>query len=99
MTPGCVFERAFRMHPKDPTPRLLYGLFFHRMGNLKRALDQYQIAAKLRPNWAEAHYNIGLIYLRQKNYAAARKHAKRAYALGYPLPALRNKLKKAGHWP
>jgi len=99
MTPECVFDRAIRFHPKDPTPRLLYGLFFHRIGKLKSALGQYRTAAKMRPNWAEVHYNMGLVYLRQKDYAAARVQAKKAYALGYPLPALRNKLKKAGVWP
>jgi hypothetical protein len=28
----------------------------------------------------------------------ALEHAHRAYALGYPLPGLRNRLKRAGAW-
>jgi len=99
MTPECVFDRAFRFHPEDPKLRLLYGLFFYRSKKLERALQQFKIAAKMSPDWAEVFYNIGLVYFRQKNYSAARVNAKKAYTLGYPLAGLRNRLKKAGAWP
>jgi tetratricopeptide (TPR) repeat protein len=44
------------------------------------------------------HYNLGLAYFELKDYDQALEHAKRAYALGHPLPGLRDKLKRAGKW-
>ena len=63
---------------------------------LDDAIKQYQIATKLDPNSAEAHYNLGLAYLAKKNNQAAFKQAKLAYQLGYPLPGLKNKLAAQG---
>jgi hypothetical protein len=53
---------------------------------------------ELMPDSAEAHYNLGLLYVRSGEYAEARTHAGRAYALGYPLPGLRDQLDRAGQW-
>ena len=47
---------------------------------------------------AEMHYFLGLVLVKQQAWEEARKHAAEAYRLGYPLPALRNKLKAVGHW-
>ncbi len=47
---------------------------------------------------AEMHYFLGLTYVKLKNWDAAREQARKAYALGYPLPGLKNKLRAAGQW-
>jgi hypothetical protein len=39
---------------------------------------------------------MGLLYLKMKRLDEAEKHGRRAYELGYPLPALKNKLAAAG---
>ena len=44
----------------------------------------------------ELYYNRGLLEFERKNYEVAAAYASKAYAGGYPLPALRNKLAKAG---
>lgn len=46
---------------------------------------------------AEIHYLLGLTYLDLKSYEPARAHARDAYRLGYPLPALRDRLRQAGY--
>ena len=46
----------------------------------------------------EAHYNLGLLYFNQKNFSKSVEHARLAYDLGYPLPGLKSKLMKKGHW-
>jgi tetratricopeptide (TPR) repeat protein len=48
---------------------------------------------------AEVQYNLGLLNLESGNTDAAVENARRAYALGYPLPGLKTKLAKLGHWP
>lgn len=47
---------------------------------------------------AEIHYNLGLIELELGNKQAAVEHAKKAYALGHPLPGLQRRLERAGLW-
>lgn len=45
---------------------------------------------------SEINYFLGLILCDMKDYAAARPYAAKAYALGYPLPGLRDRLARAG---
>jgi hypothetical protein len=43
-------------------------------------------------------YNIGLTYFDVGEFDKALVSAHRAYGGGFPLPGLRNKLKRAGKW-
>jgi len=95
----CYFDRAIRFRPKDGVVRLLYGIYLHRSDKLKKALEQYEVGLKLIPKSSELNYNVGLLYYDLKKYKLANKYAAIAYKLGYPLPGLRNMLKKVGHWP
>lgn len=46
---------------------------------------------------AELNYFIALLYVNRGQMANAQKHAAVAYANGYPLPGLRDRLAKAGY--
>ncbi|MCX2981315.1 hypothetical protein EYC98_10610 [Halieaceae bacterium IMCC14734] len=46
----------------------------------------------------EIHYFLGLNYHQKGMYDLSLQHAKAAYKLGYPLPGLKNKLMRSGHW-
>lgn len=94
----CYFDRAIRFKPNDGVVYMLYGIYLHRKGDLKQALEQYNHALALMPKSAEAHYNLGLLNVDLKDYQAARANALRADELGYPLPGLKNKLRKLGVW-
>ncbi len=61
-------------------------------------MEQYQAAADLEPENATVNYNLGLMYLKEKDYEQAIVYAKIAYELDFPLPGLRNKLVKTGKW-
>lgn len=97
-TAECYFDRAIRWRPNDPNVRLVYGIYLQLIGNLNNALEQYKFSEKLQPNSADLQYNLGLLYFEKKEYALAKKHAQKAYQLGYPLPGLRDKLKRVGYW-
>lgn len=97
-SPECYFDRATRWRPNDATVRMINGLYLHRIGKTDDALVLYEQAVAMAPNSAEIHYNIGLLYASLKDYDDALDHAHKAYDLGYPLPGLRNKLKRAGKW-
>jgi len=95
----CFFDRAFRFKPKDGIARMIYANYLLKIGGRRAdAIEQYQIAVRLEPGSANINYNVGLMYLKDKNYEQAIKYAKKAYQLGFPLPGLRNKLVKTGKW-
>jgi len=95
----CFFDRAMRFRPGDGIVRMLYANYLLKFkGRAEEALEQYQEAVKIQPEHANINYNIGLLYLKAKNYEQSVVHAKKAYKLGFPLPGLRNKLKRAGKW-
>lgn len=98
-TVECFFDRAMRFRPGDGIVRMLYGNYLLKLkGRSEDALEQYQEAVRLEPDNANINYNIGLLYLKRKNYEESVAYAKKAYELGFPLPGLRNKLKRAGKW-
>lgn len=94
----CYFDRAIRFRSDDGTVRMIYGGYLSKIDKPNQAIEQLEIAVKLSPDNATAHYNLGLLYFDKKDYGKAKKHAKSAYALDFPLPGLKNKLKQAGRW-
>lgn len=94
----CYFDRALRQKPDDARVHALFGGYLLALNQVDDALEQLRSAAQLEPDNATAHYNLGLLYLRKKDYARARASAQQAYALGFPLPGLKNKLAAAGQW-
>jgi tetratricopeptide (TPR) repeat protein len=94
----CWFERAQRLNPRDGVVRMVFGVHLMRTGKLEDAEKALVEARELNPDSAEAHYNLGLLYVRRGKYPEARDAAERAYSLGFPLPGLRDQLKAKGHW-
>ena len=87
-TVDCYFKRAMAFKPDDGYVYMIYGLYLQKSGDYKKALKEYTVALKLLPENAELYYNMGLLY------NEAEKYANKAYELGYPLPGLRDILKK-----
>ncbi|MGK5047916.1 tetratricopeptide repeat protein [Janthinobacterium sp. GB4P2] len=97
-TVSCYFERAIAFAPHDVTARMVYGNYLLATGQDATALEQLDAASRLAPDQATIQYNLGLMYVKKKEYEKASGHAQKAYALGFPLPGLKNKLKAAGKW-
>ncbi|WP_317202249.1 tetratricopeptide repeat protein [Janthinobacterium sp.] len=94
----CYFERALRFAPDDAAVLSAYANFALKQGRPEQALPLFQRAAALEPENAAVNYNMGLAYLKRRDYAQANVYAQKAYALGFPLPGLRNLLRAAGQW-
>ncbi len=94
------FNKAISMTPDNATVHIGKGNYLQRHQRFDDAIESYKQALLHNPNSTSAHYNLGLAYLAQKQYAAANEHAQHAYALGgASLPAgLRDKLVSAGAW-
>ncbi|NYE60126.1 tetratricopeptide (TPR) repeat protein [Duganella sp. 1224] len=97
-TVECYFERALRFRADDARVQALYGAYLLALGQIDAALEKLEAAARLEPANPTAHYNLGLLYLKKKDYDKARASAQQAYGMGFPLPGLKNKLIAAGEW-
>jgi tetratricopeptide (TPR) repeat protein len=97
-TVDCYFERAIRFQPDDGEVRMVYGLHLLKIGDKTASSRELEKAAELSKGNAQVHYNLGLAYFELGNYEQAMAQAKLAYALQFPLPGLRDKLKRAGKW-
>jgi tetratricopeptide (TPR) repeat protein len=94
----CYFERAMRFRPDDGAVHAEFGNYMHALGKQDKAFAAFKKAAAMAPENAAINYNLGLAYFEKKNFAEALNYAKRAYALGFPLPGLKNKLVAVGKW-
>ncbi len=94
----CYFDRALRQSPGDGQVYILHGIFLHKKGAYEAALEKYRKAEQLLPDSEDVHYNLGLLYVDTKKYELARQEAEIVYSRNYPLPGLRNKLKRLGYY-
>lgn len=94
----CYFKRAIVFRPKDGISRMVYGIFLVRSGKLDGAEKNYRDALELIPGSPELHHNLSLLYILTEDFEAARKHAREAYRLGFPLMGAKNKLVRLGQW-
>lgn len=97
-TADCYFDRAMRMAPDDPMPHVIYASYLRSRQKPAEAMRELDQAETLRgnPSSFDLDYNLGLLYFDLGEYDKATVAAKRAYALGAPLPALKAKLKAKG---
>lgn len=94
----CRFERAERFAPDDAGVKVIHGLYLIRTGKQERGKEILDRARALAPDNPDILYNLGLAYFEIKEYEYALDSAHAAYARGFPLPGLRNKLRRAGKW-
>jgi uncharacterized protein (TIGR02996 family) len=94
----CYFDRAIRFRPDDTTVRMIYATFLFDSARPAEADAQLEQVDKRAGDDAFTHYNVGLIYIEHKNFDKALDQAKKAYALGFTRPELREQLKAAGKW-
>lgn len=91
-------DRAIAAQPGNSTGYSAKAMVLRRQKKLADArvvLEEGNQATE--GNSAEVEYFLGLTCADLKDYTCAVEHARRAYALGYPLPGLRSKLKAAGY--
>ncbi len=55
-----------------------YGVAFQRYGHPDQAMELFQRAIVKDPNYAGSYYNMGLLYLGEKQYSKARVNLKKA---------------------
>lgn len=94
----CYMQRAEVFRPTDGMVKTIYGLYLLKAGRTQDAIRKLEAARNLDERDSNVHYNLGLAYFELGHYDQALASAHRAYAAGFPLPGLRDKLKRAGKW-
>lgn len=97
-TTTCFLKRAIVFAPNDMIPRMLLAKHYSQLGKVDDAIKVLQEADAMVPGDANLAYNMGLLYADKKQYDEALAYAHKAYQAGFPLPGLREKLKRAGQW-
>lgn len=95
---ACWFDRAVAFRPDDIQIRILWAFELIKLKDAAAALEQTRAAEELANDNAAAQYNVGLLYFDLGDYERSMANAKLAYAGGFSLPGLRDKLIRAGKW-
>ena len=92
-------DRALAAQPKDARAYVGMALLQRDMKKLEAARDTLLRGdAAVEGKSVEIHYNLGLVLLEMGELDRAYEYASKAYAAGYPLTGLKDRLKKAGAW-
>jgi len=73
---------AQKYDPLSPEVSVLIGLSFLSGGESDRAIQQFQKALDLEPNFWVAHHMLGMAYMKEKRYGEARNELAKATDLG-----------------
>jgi Tfp pilus assembly protein PilF len=57
--------------PRDPRGRMNLGKVYFALEKYDLAIDEYKRALELNADYVNAHYNLGLVYLKKNNNSAA----------------------------
>lgn len=55
-------DHSLQLNPKQPQALNLMGIIEYNKGNLKKAIEYYDAAILNKPDYANAHYNLALLY-------------------------------------
>lgn len=90
-----TWKRAIQIQPTSKYSYLAFAEALRSERRYKEALEILLVydKQKIEPA-ADAEYFLGTTYFDLQMYDEAKVHADKAYELGYPFPALREKLKR-----
>ncbi|HEX9023106.1 MAG TPA: tetratricopeptide repeat protein [Geobacteraceae bacterium] len=65
------FHSVVANYPRDPRGRLNLGRVYFALDKLDLAIEEYRKAIELNRDYANAYYNLGMVYLKTKDNHAA----------------------------
>ncbi|MBU1950915.1 MAG: tetratricopeptide repeat protein, partial [Candidatus Eisenbacteria bacterium] len=71
-------SKAIESEPTNVKGRIALGFEYASQGFVDEAIVQFEVAAKLRPDFPDVRYNLGLLYLHQDRSEEAIRHLEKA---------------------
>ncbi len=79
--------KAKELDPDNPATDMMLGLAYQKRGDLEKAEEYLRMAIRKKPDYAEAHNNLGnLLSLQGKSEEAIREYEKAVENVTYPTP-------------
>src|SRR3989449_1218312 len=76
-----LWSHAVAIDPRSPVGQYSRGLVLAQQGKLTEAMEHYQTALRLNPDYADAHNNVGAVLADQGRLAEAIEHYREALRL------------------
>jgi tetratricopeptide (TPR) repeat protein len=67
----AAYQRAILLDPQNPVYRLELGGVYYLLQNYDESQKLFEQAVTLKPDWANAHYNLAWTLYRKENYIGA----------------------------
>jgi len=65
------YKQAILLNPLDPQPRLSLGGVYYSLKNYDESIKFFKEAISLKPDWANAHYNLSAALAQKEKYQEA----------------------------
>lgn len=75
------YQRAVNLDPRNPIFRMRLGSLYYLLGKYQDSTQLFTQAVSLKPDLANAHFNLGWSLYQQKEYEAATKQMKAVLTL------------------
>jgi Flp pilus assembly protein TadD len=59
----AFFQKAMAKNPQDANVWFLVGYCYGNLGRYQDEIESYKQAIRIKPDFAKAHYNLGIAYL------------------------------------
>ena len=92
MRPWPITGRPWNSSPTTPTPSAIWAWSCKNKGTLDEAVAHYRKAVELKPDFAEAHYSLGMVLQQQGKIDEAIVHYRKALESQPDLVEVRNNL-------
>ena len=66
-----TYTQAVALDPTNPNLRIALGGVYYALGRYDDAVDAFKLAVLVKPDLANAHYNLAVAYREKKNFDAA----------------------------
>jgi len=80
----AAYEKAILLDPQNPQYRLSLGAFYYSQGNFSEAVRSFEQTVVLKPNWANAHYNLAWALYQKQDYQKANQEMLVSISLLHP---------------
>ena len=79
-------------NPNEPILFNITGACYSEIGSINLAIDNFQRAVNLKPDYAEAHYNLGVVLQKNGEDEEAYKSYEKAIAIKHAYPQAHNNI-------